>query len=80
MDWLKSLRTKFVDDVSAIWRRWSVKIVAAQAILIATWAGLSAVSLTPAVPEWAKWLTLLVFSAAALTAATLKQPNLPNAS
>lgn len=68
---------KLVDDLSVIWRRWSVKIMASQAVLIATWAGLSAIGLAPDVSNWIKWGVLFVLSAAALTAANLQQSNLP---
>lgn len=70
IDWIKS---KLVDDLSVIWARWSVKIVAAQVVVLATWGALAAFDLTPTVPEWGKWLALLVLSSAAITAATLKQ-------
>jgi hypothetical protein len=68
---------KLVDDIGSIWKRWSVRIVAAQVVLIATWAAFSAVGLAPDVANWIKWTIVGVFSAAALTAANLQQKNLP---
>ena len=71
------IRSLFVDDLSAIWKRWSIKIMALQVVVLATWGTLSTFGLTPTVPEWAKWGLLVVLSAAALTAAPFKQSNLP---
>ena len=74
IDWLKS---HIVDDLSLIWKRWSVKIVAAQVVLIATYGALAAVGLAPEISNGWKLLILGVLSAAALTVAALKQSNLP---
>jgi len=74
MNWLKS---KLVPDLSVIWKRWSIRIVAGQGVLIATWAAFSAVGLAPDVANWIKFSVVGLFSAAALTAAGLQQSNLP---
>jgi hypothetical protein len=71
------MKLQLVDDLSLIWKRWSVKIVAAQSILLLTWGAFYAAGLAPTVPEWMKGAVVVVFSLAALTAATLKQSNLP---
>lgn len=67
---------KLVDDLEIIWKRWSVRLVAAQVALIATWAGFSAIGWTPDVPDWLKWTVVILFGAAAVTAANFKQKNL----
>lgn len=72
MNWL---REKLVDDLSAIWKRWSFKIVAAQVVFVGTWAALSAIDFVPVVPDWVKGSAVLFFSAAAMTVAFVKQPK-----
>ncbi len=74
---LAAWRGRLVDDLRAIWKRWSIQIVAAQGVVVGVWAGLSTVGLTPTVPEWAKAAVVLTFTLAALTAAGFKQKNLP---
>jgi hypothetical protein len=71
------MKLRLVDDLSVIWKRWSVKIVAAQAVVLLTWGAFYACGLTPTVPEWVKGAVVVVFTLAALTAAPLKQSNLP---
>lgn len=68
---------KLVDDLGAIWKRWSVKIMAAQVVVIGVYASLALAGLAPDVPEWAKWGALLVLSMAALAVAPFQQKNLP---
>lgn len=75
MNWLQE---HLVDDLSLIWRRWSVKIAASQLILIATWAAFSAVDMVPAVPDWIKAVVVVTFSAAAVAVSPFRQANLPN--
>lgn len=72
--WLRGL---LVNDLTAVWKRWSIKIMAAQVVLISVWAAFSAIGLTPEVADWMKGAVVLVFSLAALTAAPLRQTNLP---
>ncbi len=73
IDWLRS---HLVDDLAVIWKRWSVKLLAAQVIIGGTYAGLRAFDLAPSIPEWAKLSFFIVLSAAGLAAAPLKQKNL----
>lgn len=68
---------KLVDDVSVIWKRWSVQIVAAQVVTLATYGAMAAVGVAPTVPGWLAWTAFLVFNAAALAVAPLQQKNLP---
>lgn len=70
---------KLVDDLSIIWKRWSVQITAAQVVILATYGAMKAVDIAPDVPGWLGWLVLFVLSAAALTVAPLQQKNLPPA-
>ena len=67
---------KLVDDLSLIWKRWSIQIVAAQAVILGVYGALAVVDLQPDVPGWLKWTSMMVFTLAALAAAPLTQKNL----
>lgn len=64
-----------VDDIEAISRRWSVRIVKVGAALSAGWLALTAAGMTPSVPEWVPQLIAGFIFAGAATAAYLKQPE-----
>lgn len=68
---------KLVDDLSIVWKRWSVQIVAAQVVILATYGAMSVAGVAPTVPGWLAWTGFIVFNLAALTVAQLKQKNLP---
>lgn len=71
------MKFEIVDDLSLIWKRWSVKIVAAQVVILATYGAMSVAGVAPSIPGWLAWTAFIVFNLAALTVAPLKQPNLP---
>lgn len=64
-----------VDDIEAISRRWSVKLVKVGTALSAGWLALTAVGLTPSVPSWVPQLVAGFIFAGAMLAAYLKQPE-----
>ncbi len=68
---------KLVDDLSLIWKRWSVKIMAAQVTIVGVYAGLNIAGIAPTIADWIKHCVFFLLSAAALTVAPLKQSNLP---
>lgn len=67
--WFNAVKARIL----MVWKRWSIKIVAAQAILIAVWTTFSLAGFTPTLPDWVKGGVVLLFSLAALTAAPIKQ-------
>lgn len=74
LDWIKP---HLVDDLSAIWKRWSVKILAAQVVIGATYLGMEAIHLAPTVPELVRMGFFVILSLAGLAASPFKQSNLP---
>lgn len=64
-----------VDEASTIWKRWSVQITAAQAVIAVMWIALPP-GWVPEVPEAVRWGIVVLLSAAAVTAQTVKQKNL----
>lgn len=72
--WVKD---RLVPNAANVWKRWSIKIAAAQVVLVGVWAALQTIGMTPEVPDWLKTMVVLVFSSAAVTAAFFPQKNLP---
>jgi hypothetical protein len=64
---------QLIDNAEKIWKRWSIWIMASQVAVLATWGVLVAANLQPPVPDWLKWLVMIVLSAAAITVAPIKQ-------
>jgi len=64
-----------VDDIEAISRRWSVKLVKVGAALSAGWLALTAAGLTASVPAWVPQMIGGVIFVGAILASYLKQPE-----
>lgn len=71
------MKLELVDDLSVIWKRWSVKIMIVQGAIAATYGALHLVGLAPELPDWLLLGGFVLFSGAASTVALLKQSNLP---
>lgn len=68
---------KFVDDIEAISKRWSVQIVKLGAAASGAWLALTSAGLTANVPAWVPQAVAGVVFLAAVLAAYLPQANLP---
>mgnify|MGYP001580284589 CR=1 FL=1 len=66
---------KLVDDLGTLWKRWSTRIAASQAVLVAFWLGLPDDWKT-AIPGWALSIVVGVFALAVIGAQSVKQPGL----
>lgn len=73
------MKLELVDDLSLIWKRWSVKIMVIQGALAGTYATLHLAGLAPELPDWLLLIGFALFGGAASTVALLKQSNLPPA-
>lgn len=67
---------KLVDDVNHLWRRWSTRIAASQAALVALFVSLPD-KWQDAVPHWLLFGLFGVFAVSIITAQAVKQANMP---
>lgn len=66
------MKIELIDDIDRLWKRWSTRIAASQAAMVAFWAGLPH-EWKEAIPEWAVTFTVALLAVSFITAQTVKQ-------
>lgn len=69
------MKFELVDDARHLWRRWSTRVAASQAGLVAFWLGLPH-EWKEAIPDWVLTTVVGVLAVSFISAQAVKQPAL----